>query len=40
MKIVDPTLRRELAGPCKVSWQEGIRKILATRFPGSVVSAD
>lgn len=38
MKIVDATKRKELAGPCTVKWQEGVRKILETRFPGSVVA--
>lgn len=36
MKIVDATLRRKLAGPCKVSWRDGIRAVLETRFPGSI----
>ncbi len=39
MKIVDATLRRQLAGPCNVNWRDGIRSILATRFPGSIVQA-
>lgn len=38
MKVVDPTLRKKLAGPCKVKWQDGIRKILETRFPGSITA--
>lgn len=37
MKVVDPALRKKLAGPCKVKWQDGIRQILETRFPGSIV---
>ena len=36
MKIVDATRRKALAGPCTVSWQEGIRSVLEQRFPGSV----
>ena len=32
MKIVDPTLRKKLAGPCEVHWKDGIRGVLATRF--------
>ena len=40
MKIVDATLRRKLAGPCKVGWQDGIRAVLASRFPGSIVQSD
>ena len=39
MKVVDPTLRRQLAGPCKVKWQDGLRTILEQRFPGSIVAA-
>jgi hypothetical protein len=39
MKIVDPALRRKLAGPCKVSWKNGLRTILEQRFPGSIVAA-
>ncbi len=39
MKIVDPSLRNELAGPCKVSWKEGLRTILEQRFAGSIQSA-
>jgi nucleoside-diphosphate-sugar epimerase len=37
MKIVDPTLRKELAGACKVKWKNGVKSVLETRFPGSVV---
>jgi hypothetical protein len=37
MKIVDPTLREKLAGPCTVKWKEGVKSVLETRFPGSVV---
>lgn len=37
MKIVDPALRRKLAGECRVNWKDGIRRVLETRFPGSVV---
>jgi len=35
MKIVDPTLRKKLAGPCTVTWKEGVRSVLQSRFPGS-----
>ena len=38
MKIVDAKLRKQLAGPCKVNWQDGIRTILETRFSGSIVA--
>ncbi len=40
MKIVDPTLRRQLAGPCTVKWKDGLHQILETRFPGSIVGAN
>jgi nucleoside-diphosphate-sugar epimerase len=40
MKIVDPGLRRKLAGECRVKWREGVRAVLETRFPGSVVNRD
>ena len=36
MKIVDASLRRQLAGPCKVNWRDGVRSVLETRFPGSI----
>ena len=36
MKIVDATLRTQLAGPCKMTWQDGIRTVLEQRFPGSI----
>lgn len=36
MKIVDATLRKKLAGPCKMTWKEGVRTVLETRFPGSI----
>ncbi len=39
MKVVDPALRKSMAGPCKVTWKEGVRQVLETRFPGSVVNA-
>ncbi len=38
MKIVDPAKRKSLAGPCKVGWQDGIRRILEQRFPGAIVA--
>ena len=34
MKIVDNTLRKELAGPCHIGWQEGVKDVLEARFPG------
>jgi UDP-glucuronate 4-epimerase len=30
----DPTARRKLAGPCKVTWKEGLRRSLEIRHPG------
>jgi nucleoside-diphosphate-sugar epimerase len=35
-QVLDPTLRRELAGPCGVTWRDGVRRSLAERFPGGV----
>jgi len=33
MTVLDNTRRREMAGPCKVSWKNGLRRALATRYP-------
>jgi hypothetical protein len=30
---LDPALRRELGGPCKVPWREGIRRMIGSRYP-------
>lgn len=30
---LDPSRRTELAGPCRVSWREGVRRTLAARHP-------
>ena len=30
---LDPTRRTELAGPCKVHWKDGVRRMLAARHP-------
>jgi len=30
---LDPTRRQELAGPCRVSWQEGLERMIAARHP-------
>lgn len=38
MKVLDNTLRRELAGPCKVKWQDGMRAALAARHPDALPS--
>ncbi|MCZ6831584.1 MAG: NAD(P)-dependent oxidoreductase [Gammaproteobacteria bacterium] len=33
MTVLDNTRRKEMAGPCKVSWKDGIRRALETRYP-------
>ena len=35
-QVLDPTLRRELAGPCGVTWRDGVRRSLAERFPDAI----
>ncbi|AYJ85294.1 NAD(P)-dependent oxidoreductase (plasmid) [Sphingomonas paeninsulae] len=35
----DPTARRALTGPCKVSWRDGIRRTLELRHPGIALTA-
>jgi nucleoside-diphosphate-sugar epimerase len=30
---LDPTLRTRLAGPCRVPWRDGVRRMLAARHP-------
>jgi len=35
----DPTERRLLAGPCKVTWKEGVRRSLELRHPGLRLNA-
>ncbi len=37
MKVLDNTLRMQLAGPCKVSWKEGVRRALVARRPEAVI---
>lgn len=37
MKVLDNTLRKELGGPCKVAWKEGVRSALETRHPNAIV---
>ncbi|MFF1650707.1 NAD-dependent epimerase/dehydratase family protein [Streptomyces sp. NPDC058240] len=32
----DPTLRRELTGPCRVGWRDGIRRTLESLYPEHV----
>jgi UDP-glucuronate 4-epimerase len=29
----DPTLRRQLTGPCEVGWRDGIRRTLQVMYP-------
>lgn len=35
-QVLDPTLRRELAGPCRVPWRDGVRSALEQRYPGAM----
>ena len=37
---LDETRRRELAGPCRVPWREGVRRMLAARHPEIALRAD
>ncbi len=37
MKVLDNTRRKELGGPCKVHWKDGVRKALALRHPDAIV---
>ncbi len=30
---LDPTRRSQLAGPCRVKWREGLRRMVAARHP-------
>jgi nucleoside-diphosphate-sugar epimerase len=34
----DPTLRRELTGPCQVDWRDGIRRTVESMYPDLVHS--
>jgi hypothetical protein len=36
MKVLDNELRKELGGPCKVGWKEGVRTALAKRWPDAL----
>lgn len=38
MKVLDNTLRKELGGPCKVTWKEGVKNALATRHPDALIA--
>ncbi|MET0371771.1 MAG: NAD(P)-dependent oxidoreductase [Sphingobium sp.] len=35
----DPTRRREIAGPCKVQWRDGIRRLIEARRPEALKAA-
>lgn len=37
-QVLDPTLRRELAGPCNVAWRDGVRSSVERRFPDAIAS--
>lgn len=37
-QICDTALRQQLAGHCQVEWKSGIRHVLHSRFPGSVIA--
>ena len=37
MKVLDNRLRKEMGGPCKVPWKEGVRSALGTRYPDALV---
>ncbi|MFK7896298.1 MAG: NAD-dependent epimerase/dehydratase family protein [Myxococcota bacterium] len=37
MKVLDNTRRKELGGPCRVNWKDGIRRSLAARYPDALV---
>ena len=36
-KVLDNQRRKAMAGPCKVSWKDGIRSALGTRYPSALV---
>lgn len=36
MKVLDNTLRKQLAGPCRVSWKDGVRRALVARHPDAL----
>ena len=37
--VEDPTKRRAITGPCKVSWKEGVRRMAETLYPDRVRAA-
>ncbi|MBY0399326.1 NAD(P)-dependent oxidoreductase [Myxococcota bacterium] len=40
MKVLDATLRQQLAGPCEVAWRDGVRRALAARHPDAIRNPD
>jgi len=38
MKVLDPTLRQQLGGPCRVSWKDGVKRALLARHPDAIRS--
>jgi nucleoside-diphosphate-sugar epimerase len=38
MKVLDNTRRKELGGPCNVTWKDGIRNALAVRHPDALLA--
>jgi nucleoside-diphosphate-sugar epimerase len=37
--VADVTRRRDITGPCRVGWRDGIRRTLDARHPGIVIEA-
>jgi len=35
--VLDPTKRRAITGPCKVSWRDGVRSVVARRHPDALL---
>ncbi len=38
MKVLDNRLRKELGGPCRVDWKDGVRRALEARHPDAIVA--
>ena len=36
MKVLDNTRRKELGGPCKVTWKEGVKNAIGVRYPDAL----
>src|SRR6202020_1472219 len=36
---LDPARRTSLTGPCRVTWQDGFRRVIEERFPGRLAPA-